>query len=760
MSSQSAPIPGHRPENPFPGPAGLSEMNPGSVRNPLAEVRALLWLGLLCLPMIWSGLGTSNAVASTDDTADERAGSHSVPYFPSASDAVREGFVRVINHSDHSGEVEIAAVDDAGHAGSHVTLSIAADATVHFNSEDLENGNTGKGLTGSAGSTDHDWRLMLSSELDIEVLAYIRTPADGFLTSMHDVVPADSMEPHSEESDHDHDHGDDHHGDDEHGTDYKYTYQVAIFNPGRNMNQRSRLRITNPGDDDVEVRITATDDHGTSTGDHGDSDDDHGHSHDGHGHSDDDHGHDDDTAGYVSLSIPAGTSRTLAAADLESGHEDFEGALGAGEGKWQLWVKSEQPVTVMSLLLSPEGYLSNLSTAPKNLLEYAHDDHGHGGDSHGHGHEEGSMHFVPMFPAAGDTSGRQGFVRVINRSDDDGEVTIHAYDDAGAKQGPLTLTIGAGRTAHFNSDDLESGAMAKGLSGMVVPGMGDWWLTLESELDIQVLAYIRIQGDDPATSGFLSAMHDIAQMSAGRHRVAILNPGANPNQQSRLRIVNPGDETAEVEIAGVDDEGHESHDPIELTVAPGAARTFTAMVLEEGDAGFEGELGDGAGKWQLNVTSEQPIIVMSLMSVPTGHLTNLSTAPSQRHRESAAEVFHESISAPIVQARCINCHVDGGQSSHTRLVFVSDSEHDHETTNFNVFRDFLASDDHDGHDHDGQSHRELILYKIQGMNSHGGGVQVTADSPEFRNMDRFLTLLEAEIRAADDDDGHDHDHHH
>lgn len=750
MPAKSAPTTRHCPENPSPGPAMLPEMKPGSVRNLLAGIRALLWLGLLCLPMAWSGLGASDAVASTDDATDERAGSHSVPYFPSASDAVREGFVRVINHSDRAGEVEIAAVDDAGHAGSHVTLSIAAGATVHFNSGDLENGNTRKGLTGSAGSTDHDWRLMLSSELDIEVLAYIRTPADGFLTSMHDIVPADSVKSHPEESDHDH--GDDHHGDDEHGTDYKYTYQVAIFNPGRNMNQRSRLRIANPGDDDVEVRITATDDHGSSTDDHGDSDDDHGHSHD-------DHGHDDDTAGYVSLSIPAGSSRTLTAADLESGHEDFDGALGAGEGKWQLWVKSEQPVTVMSLLLSPEGYLSNLSTAPKNLLEYAHDDHSHGGDSHGHGHEEESVHIVPMFPGAGDTSGRQGFVRVINRSDDDGEVTIHAYDDAGAKQGPVTLTIGAGRTAHFNSDDLESGAVAKGLSGMVVPGMGDWWLTLESELDMQVLAYIRIQGHDPATSGFLTAMHDIAPVSAGRHRVAIFNPSANPNQQSRLRIVNPGDVTAEVEISGVDDEGHESHVPIKLSVAPGAARTFIAMALEEGDAGFEGELGDGAGKWQLNVTSEQPIAVMSLMSVPTGHLTNLSTASAREPQESAAQVFHESISAPIVQARCVNCHVQGGQSGQTRLVFVRDSDPAHETTNFNVFRDFLASDDHAGHDHNGQSHRELILYKIQGMNNHGGGVQVPADSQDFHNMERFLALLEAEVQAVEDD-GHDHDHDH
>ena len=34
--------------------------------------------------------------------------------------------------------------------------------------------------------------------------------------------------------------------------------------------------------------------------------------------------------------------------------------------------------------------------------------------------------------------------------------------------------------------------------------------------------------------------------------------------------------------------------------------------------------GDGTGKWQLTVTADQPILVMSLLSTPTGHLSNLS----------------------------------------------------------------------------------------------------------------------------------------
>ena len=46
------------------------------------------------------------------------------------------------------------------------------------------------------------------------------------------------------------------------------------------------------------------------------------------------------------------------------------------------------------------------------------------------------------------------------------------------------------------------------------------------------------------------------------------------------------------------------------------------------EATLEGGLGDGKGKWQLSVDSAREIVVLSLLRSPTGHLTNLSTAPS------------------------------------------------------------------------------------------------------------------------------------
>ena len=44
-------------------------------------------------------------------------------------------------------------------------------------------------------------------------------------------------------------------------------------------------------------------------------------------------------------------------------------------------------------------------------------------------------------------------------------------------------------------------------------------------------------------------------------------------------------------------------------------------------AEIDGALGDGKGKWQLILTASAPVIVMSLLKSPTGHLSNLSAAP-------------------------------------------------------------------------------------------------------------------------------------
>ena len=230
---------------------------------------------------------------------------------------------------------------------------------------------------------------------------------------------------------------------------------------------------------------------------------------------------------------------------------------------------------------------------------------------------------VALFPSASDPLGREGFVRVINRSGEAGEVSVEAIDDSGAVLGTTALSIGGGATAHFNSSDLENGNPEKGLSGGVGSGAGNWRLLLDSELEFEVLSYIRT-GD-----GFLTAMHDVAPSVDGEYRVAIFNPGRNPRQVSGLRLVNPGDEDAEVTIAGTDDSGASPASEVSLGIPAGKSVTLTALQLETGGEGLTGALGEGMGKWRLRVRSDRPIVVMSLLESPTGHLTNLSTAPGR-----------------------------------------------------------------------------------------------------------------------------------
>ena len=125
-----------------------------------------------------------------------------------------------------------------------------------------------------------------------------------------------------------------------------------------------------------------------------------------------------------------------------------------------------------------------------------------------------------------------------------------------------------------------------------------------------------------------------------------------------------------------------------------------AWDLESGAEGLDGALGDGAGKWQLTIESDSPVAAMSLLRSPTGHLTNLSTAPVRGARggavqepQTAESVFQQLISGPIVQSKCISCHVEGGASANTRLVFVTDENPDHEAINLRVFEDFLDEEE-------------------------------------------------------------------
>ena len=206
-----------------------------------------------------------------------------VPLFPAHVEDGRHGFVRVVNLSGRVGDVDIVAVDDAGNRFEPTTLLLRARQAVQFNSRDLEIGNPDKGLSRGVGPGEGDWRLELSSALDILVIGYVRTP-DGFVAPMADVAER-----------------------------YRGGYLVPTFNPARNGNQVSSLRIGNLGDTDAEVTISGVDDEGMESWE-------------------------------VKTRVGAFATRTLSAENLEAGAVGLEGSLGRGAGKWRLFVSSPEPI--------------------------------------------------------------------------------------------------------------------------------------------------------------------------------------------------------------------------------------------------------------------------------------------------------------------------------------------------------------------------------------------------------------------------------
>lgn len=224
-----------------------------------------------------------------------------------------------------------------------------------------------------------------------------------------------------------------------------------------------------------------------------------------------------------------------------------------------------------------------------------------------------------FFPA--DNEVQQSFVRINNRSEESGSVTITAIDDEGVTaSSTVSISFSPGQSRNFNSDDLEQGNVNKGLTGAIGSGTGNWRLKFESELDLDIMGLFR------NNAGFVNIVHTSAtDVGDTTHQVYFMNPGSNVNRQSRLRIVNLTNNANAVSVSAIDDSGN-SAGPVTFSIAASKVKEVTTTDLESGGAGLTGSLGDGAGKWRMTVTTSGAAEVLSLLEDPDGNVSNLSTA--------------------------------------------------------------------------------------------------------------------------------------
>ena len=464
------------------------------------------------------------------------------------SNITQQTFLRFINPNSTSASVEVFGTDDAGVLSSNdpISLTLAPESAIQFNAQDLENGNSNKGLTSSLGNGQGKWQLRIKSDNYLKIMGLIRTP-DGFLTSLNDTVPKSGN-----------------------------NNLVYFANPASNVTQQTFLRIVNTTAVAGTVTITAIDDAGL------------------------------EAPGTISFFLMANESKQINAQELEAGSaiKGLTGSLGNGTGKWRLVVASPLNLEVMSLIRTPDGFLTNLS----GMVD-----------------QKANGDFIAYFGNPASEIDRQTFLRIINTSNETGNITIIGLDDTGllSPAGEVMFQLGPNESKQINAQDLETGNVNKGLVGMLGDGNGRWIYAVIADISIQVMSLVR------TPDGFLTNLSRVTPITGKVNDVFFFNPASNVNQVSSLRLVNLSSISGDVTISGIDDNGAVAPGgDVSINIPANSAIEITSQDLENGNVllGLVGSLGNGSGKWRLEVTSDLELKVLGLMNTPSGFLTNISRA--------------------------------------------------------------------------------------------------------------------------------------
>ena len=127
-------------------------------------------------------------------------------------------------------------------------------------------------------------------------------------------------------------------------------------------------------------------------------------------------------------------------------------------------------------------------------------------------------------------------------------------------------------------------------------------------------------------------------------------------------------------------------------------------------------------------TGYLPVNESSLVYTPVPGSYQIAAADQS---VAAKEFFTSAIETPVVQTKCILCHVEGGLARDTALVFSKPGVAS-ALNNYGVFKALFDSN---------PDATEYILSKVSGGNGHTGGVQLVAGGQQYSDMQQFLALL-------------------
>jgi hypothetical protein len=108
-------------------------------------------------------------------------------------------------------------------------------------------------------------------------------------------------------------------------------------------------------------------------------------------------------------------------------------------------------------------------------------------------------------------------------------------------------------------------------------------------------------------------------------------------------------------------------------------------------------------------------------------------APEVSLAEQISTLYAETISSQIVMRRCVACHVQGGVSQMSRLVFRRGTGSSVKSDNLAQFTDFVFSN---------VAGDQLILSRVSGI-GHGGGTVLRTGSADYNALAEFLALVKS-----------------
>ncbi len=349
---------------------------------------------------------------------------------------------------------------------------------------------------------------------------------------------------------------------------------IAMMNPASNLTKQSFLRFVNTTTNTMELEVYGRDDAAQPS-----------------------------RTGPVRFSLPPGAAKQMTAQDLERGNplKGLEGYLCDGTGKWQLQVRASEPIEVMNLIRTTEGFLTGMNqTVPESNGRWS----------------------VNYFNAASNLE-QASFLRIVNKNDVDGQVEISAVNAAGATvETRLQLAINANESIQLNAGDLESGNEGKGLAGALGSGSEQWRLNLTSTLDLDVLSLVRM------SNGFLINMsRDInSDSEANRTKPAYYFNHPDNDHESLLRLSNQAEVSNDIELSVTDDLGNRQNALLSVTIPAQQTVTLGSADFATGtDLGsLQDGLDEGMSRWRIDAVGSQPFDAMSVFQSRDGLLSNMS----------------------------------------------------------------------------------------------------------------------------------------